>query len=427
MKGIPNPEFWTMWKQKEYKKALQLPFRPQAKSSGIIQNILFGNKESLQEAVATSSLTVANFIYDYCRLDPTVMEGIDFARVEDLSFLFSFSQFADGIDLNGNTGDIAQLQGYVAERMVAAELQAKGYDVEFPETSNQAGYDLLVDGEPFQVKNLLTASGVKEHLERYPDIPVYVNAELADQFADNPMIYITSVHHDEVLQATKETLKAGSDLLVWEIPYISLIVSTMTQSKKLIKSEITLGDATINVVTSTASRIVMGKIGQHTAAAAGLLLFGPAGGLVGSGVGAILGATQGGRISSKFRSFRAQNEEQELVKAMGNLSHTVSQQVDKKKLRKENKFTQMSQYLQSSEAGSVLKEVIRGRVVDEVQYLDDKKRELNAIMLQTGSRSPLECVKPMVERVIQSGVHPKHFQNELRSVIQKLKQYQSKL
>ncbi|WP_419872342.1 hypothetical protein [Candidatus Pristimantibacillus sp. PTI5] len=427
MKGIPNPEFWTMWKQKEYKKALQLPLYPQSKSTGIINHILFGNKESLQQAVTTSSLTVANFIYDYCRLDPTVMEGIDFARAEDLSSLFTFSQFANEIDLSGNTGDVAQLQGYVAERMVAAELQSKGHEVEFPETSNQAGYDLLVDGEPFQVKNLLTTSGVKEHLEKYPDIPVYVNAELADQFANNPMVYVTTVQHDEVLKATKETLMAGSDLLDFEIPYISLFVSTMTQSKKLLKSEISLGDVSINVVTDTTSRIVMGKIGQHTVAAAGLLLFGPAGGLVGSGVGVIVGASQGSRISSTLRSLRARTEEVELDNAMKNLSQTVSQQVDRKKRQKEKKFKQMSQHLQSSEAGSQIKEVFRGRVIDEVQYLEDKKREIHSIASQTSAYSPLECVKPMVERVLQTGVHPKHYQNELRSVIQKLRLYSSKL
>src|SRR5690606_24689279 len=80
-------------------------------------------------------------IHDYIRLDPRVMEGVDFARSDDLSSLFAFSQFSKTMDLSSHSGDLAQLQGYVAEGMVAAELQAKGHDVEFPEASNQAGWD----------------------------------------------------------------------------------------------------------------------------------------------------------------------------------------------------------------------------------------------------------------------------------------------
>ncbi|RNB76252.1 hypothetical protein, partial [Brevibacillus panacihumi] len=152
MRGIPNPAFWTLWKQGRYREALREPLRPvkPQREQGRLQAFLFGSAEEMKQTFSITAVSAGDFLYDYFRLDPTVMEGIDFSRAEDLSSLFAFSRFAGTVDTTVNTGDIAQIQGYVAERMVAAELQAKGHDVEFPQTSNQAGYDLLVDGQRAQ-------------------------------------------------------------------------------------------------------------------------------------------------------------------------------------------------------------------------------------------------------------------------------------
>ena len=153
-----------------------------------------------------TAISVGEFIYDYVMINPAVVQGLDFARTEDLASLFTLSQFAGTVDTETLTGDMAQLQGYVAEQMIAAELQAKGHDVEFPETSNNPGWDILVDGQPFQVKNLADPAGVREHLEKYPDIPVYVNEELAPYFEGNPQVYVSSISRDEVLEVTSTTI-----------------------------------------------------------------------------------------------------------------------------------------------------------------------------------------------------------------------------
>lgn len=153
MKGIKNEQFWNLWRQKNYEEALSCSVVPTvASKEQRVRNLLFGGKKQIQETVAISTISVGEFFYDFIMLDHMAVEGIDFAREEDLSHLFSLSEFAKTVDTTSLTGDMAQLQGYVAERMIGSELQARGHDVEFPATSNQAGYDLLVDGEPFQVK-----------------------------------------------------------------------------------------------------------------------------------------------------------------------------------------------------------------------------------------------------------------------------------
>ena len=126
---------------------------------------------------------------------------MDFARKDDIADMFSFAYFSEKINIE-SLGDINQLKGYVAERLIAQELQSQGYEVEFPESSNQAGYDLLINNEPFQVKCGESPSLVQDHFEKYPDIPVLVNEELGEYFLDSDKVFpVTGIRNDAYIQA----------------------------------------------------------------------------------------------------------------------------------------------------------------------------------------------------------------------------------
>ena len=143
--------------------------------------------------------------------------------------MLSFARFADTkADLAGRhlEGLTSNLQGYVAEQLAAQHLIAQGHDVLFPDTPNNAGWGLLVDGHPFQVKCLTDSAGVLEHIRKYPDIPVIVNDDLASQIGHHAGVYVDpALHHDAVVMATTETLDRGRELADFEIPWISLGVS----------------------------------------------------------------------------------------------------------------------------------------------------------------------------------------------------------
>ena len=105
------------------------------------------------EAAIVGGLTLAELIHDAALIDPRVVAAADFSRSEDLNDVFSFGGFAERVQELGEaarTGAENSLLGHVAEIFVAVRL--KEHDVEFPATPNNPGYDLLVDGEPFQVK-----------------------------------------------------------------------------------------------------------------------------------------------------------------------------------------------------------------------------------------------------------------------------------
>jgi hypothetical protein len=103
---------------------------------------------------------------------------------------------------DGYVGALSSLKGYVAERVVAAELVMQGHDVSFPDASNQPGWDLMVDGHEFQIKCFEHVSGLSDHFERY-NFPVIANAELAGEipaeWADK--VFFVEGYSDQLLDA----------------------------------------------------------------------------------------------------------------------------------------------------------------------------------------------------------------------------------
>ena len=70
----------------------------------------------------------------------------------------------------------------------------------------------LVDGKPFQVK-CVTDPSEYGHLRRYPNIPVLVNSEMAEQFGGVDNVHIMpTLSERKVISATRDTLSHGAGL-----------------------------------------------------------------------------------------------------------------------------------------------------------------------------------------------------------------------
>jgi hypothetical protein len=143
------------------------------------------------ETKAYCALTFGDLLYDWVRIEPHVLEAVDFVRVADLADIFAFARCADSLQTLSDAarlGNVTQLQGYVAERVAAGMLRAQGAEVEIPASPSQPGYDLIVNGQHCQIKCLDDRSGVDAHLGRYPDVPALVNEELAEHFAEDDRV-----------------------------------------------------------------------------------------------------------------------------------------------------------------------------------------------------------------------------------------------
>jgi hypothetical protein len=385
--------------------------------------------DTRQETALYAGLTLGDVLYDYIRIDPTVVEGVDFARAEDLKSVFAFSEFAhQQMDLGPDqfSGSLSQMQGYVAERLVAFHLEAQGHDVTFPATSNQEGWDLLVDGKRFQVKCLASAGGVHEHLHRFPDIPVIVNAELADAVGGQHNVYIDPVlHHDQVVKATADSLNYGNELGDFEIPWISLGVSSAFALRDLVTNKTTVDAAVINVLSNTTGRIVLGKVGSISAGMAGLFLFGPAGKLLFTGAGAIGGAYFGRRAAGTIRKMLLNEEDQQVRAAARECADEAVGAINQKLLAwREKEEAVNSSFSAAGNAGAARSLVIR-RMADDIRYFENKGRELKNLADSGGNGDPRELWQRLLTMIRRAGLHPHTVQGGLERLKDALERYQA--
>jgi len=253
------------------------------------------------EPVGVSMLTGYQAYEALTAIDPHVISGAKFAfknvDFDNVSEAAAWFRGLDGIRAN-------RLAGYTAEQMVAANLAAQGHAVEFPDLANQPGYDLLVDGQPLQVKLTMDADYINDHLDRYPDVSVIANAEMAE-YADA----IDAVHIDPDLlyggvgQAIESTGQAYQFLetLADKIPCITLVISASREIGLLWKGWTDVRTSLKNVALDTVSVGVAGWSGAKLGASFGSLL-GPPGVAFGSVIGGTIGAVGGKKAGNVFKA-----------------------------------------------------------------------------------------------------------------------------
>ncbi|MCF0263426.1 glycine zipper family protein [Acinetobacter guillouiae] len=245
----------------------------------------------------TASAYSLGLIWDYAHIDQSVLDALSFAskgNPENFNTLQDIS--TNTLD---STGAMTRLTGYVAEQQAALNLQQQGYTVEFPDSANQAGYDLIVDGTPMQVKCSMDANYVLGHFDKYPDIPLIVNSELAEQLGDHPLVLVDTTLSYEAIQ---ETTGAG----------LEQIADFADVGDMLPIPLLTIGLAAYRNYGDFHSGQVNGKqylknVGKETAAIsggamAGSILLGTLAGIATGGVGVIvaggIGAYMGGVVGS---------------------------------------------------------------------------------------------------------------------------------
>ncbi|MGH8521563.1 MAG: hypothetical protein ACREU9_09145, partial [Gammaproteobacteria bacterium] len=208
------------------------PAMEEAPQNNRLARLLFPGECEARATAAVAALTLGDIAYSAAAIDATVIKAADFARLDVLDNPLAFADFARRIqELSpaGIAGVTSNVKGYVAEQFVAAELVANGHQIEFPETPNQPGWDLRVDGKEFQVKCLGGLGGLEAHFGKY-DYPVLANSELADKippkWADK--VFFVEGYSDELINhVTESSMEAGADLFNPAVPVFALCVSAI--------------------------------------------------------------------------------------------------------------------------------------------------------------------------------------------------------
>jgi hypothetical protein len=299
-----------------------------------------------------------------------------------------------------------------------------GYEVEFPKTSNQKGFDLLVNDHPVQVKCLNDPDGVREHLERFPDIPVVVNNELSPYFENVDGVYtVPSFSHDDVVNSTKATLDAGSDLLDLEVPLVAAATAAGKNVWGIVRGRTDFVAALENVALDVVGGAAGGTAGAKILGMAGLVL-GPYGGVVGGLIGAVLGANQGRRAASWFKGkFLCRDAEAIAGQALARFMSAAAREGWQKASLLDKKIEILEKNLTSRGPGSrvVWNSHFRQRAEYERRYVTNKVRELEQaaaqpLRLDADGEDVFRACAEGAMLVIQAGIPPYALALEYRNL-----------
>jgi len=252
-------------------------------------------------------------LHGLASIDWDVLDGvrISAARSLDLDQWTDIRRYVQDhyFDLDEPTGFFRRLTGYVGESKAGGILADTGHIVEFPDTPNNPGYDLTVDGDPLQVKVGGTAQTFSEHFEKYPGIPVITGTDNIDNVAEGAdVLFVEELEANAIREATGETLDiVHEDMHTGgpTIPYVTAIVAGLREIGLLLEGHTDIKTAGKHIALDTAGVGLGGWAGAKVGATIGGFL-GPVGMALGSVAGAIGGAVFGrGFINEiKYTAFR---------------------------------------------------------------------------------------------------------------------------
>ncbi len=241
------------------------------------------------DGAVVTGVSMFDVLYNTMKMDPQALRGM-----EHLHHAQGFESLGDLMDfmkreiIKSEPGEdawrqmIHKYKGYTGEKNVADNFRDQGRAVEVPESGTAKGLDIIVDGKQYNIKVTDNPRYIQEHLDRYPDIDVITNREMADAFRNNPRVLIDSdLSVQEAFHSTADTFEGIADLGdgIDNIPFISLAFNVVKNSRKLYKGDLDLKTAAEHTVLDTAATGVGGLLGSKIGLGLGLALAPVTGGL----------------------------------------------------------------------------------------------------------------------------------------------------
>lgn len=246
------------------------------------------------------------------QLDTDVLNAIEFSTSADLNDLASIADYIDARFFQAPAetaeGWFHRLVGYIGEQKAAAALESRGHHVEFAPTPNQAGWDLLVDGEPFNVKvGEFAARQGKEFLASHDGIGLVTSAEAGSEVLGAKVYALPDLDHLKLEQAARQTLDGVHDGFhpEFHFPLLTTILSCFREFGLLQDQKIDIERALKHVAVDAASVGLGGFAGAKVGTTIGCIL-GPIGAALGGLFGSVAGAVGGKALANAVR-YRAFN------------------------------------------------------------------------------------------------------------------------
>lgn len=308
-----------------------------------------------------------NTINQYMCIDDNMYEGVSRLSNETMHNFSDLSARLKTYERGffGLTkGSFNKVKGHVAESHVAEHFKEAGMDVQWPETSNQKGFDLLLNGNPIQVKCREAANNLVEHFKQHPHIPVVVPADaenipenafhfdpsestehLFDYLKDNPenAVIVDSVLSHEGLT---ESVEQGTDLATGavdlDVPWVTVAFSGWRELDLLMKNDTDIFSSVEHIALDVAGVGVGMAVGRTVGAIVGSIVPGP-GTVVGAITGGVGGAMLGRMITNEIKNAPLE----EAIKAMKKSRRKLNKKIKEVKVKYNNQLNAFKKTEQS--------------------------------------------------------------------------------
>lgn len=177
-------------------------------ANSALQKILSGRDLKLVSGVNVAHYSLG-FIWNYFQINPLVLDALVATSQGHSDAFYNLKQITD--PQYDHDAALARMSSYLAKQQVAYNLSQQGHTIEFAEHSHLAGFDLIVDGTPMQVKCSLDADEIEKFAQRFPHIAIIVNIELAHLQEKYSSIFVDlALSYESVQQTAQVSLQHGA-------------------------------------------------------------------------------------------------------------------------------------------------------------------------------------------------------------------------
>ncbi len=251
--------------------------------------------------------------------------------------------------------------------------------------------------------------------------------QIPEEFGSK-MFFTDGFSLDNIEEATEESLEAGDELFDSEIPIFVTAISTARNIGDFYKGEKSAINAAAAILAETGSRMGGAAIGGLAGKAAGLVLFGPAGGYVFSGIVGVYGAMQGRKILDVISDIWAKGERNQIEAYLKALLNAGLKGLEEKKkcfeIRRNRICTLMSELKVNEDVIAYFDQHFEKEACSvEESERDLKYAEGNIIKL--GSHT-MGQVKNAFDRILRARVHPIFIQDPMDKLLRAIETWKRK-
>ncbi|HRJ01109.1 MAG TPA: hypothetical protein PKV67_10055 [Hyphomonas sp.] len=355
-----------------------------------------------------ASFSLGELLYTLHAIDPGVLQ-----MLSDVSDLEAFALDSSARRSPWQTSVQIEPELFVSHSVVASLLIEQGHLIELPGHGVQADWHIKVDGEPFRILNVSNLYEVERQLALGLPHPILANAEIAALMASKDPLpeWASQVHFVEgyskkLVNDTKEQMLAASDHAS-DTHNLDFIVplSAIRHVIRYGQGEISGRQAIQEILIDGTVQTGLAVAGKFAGGTIGLLVFGPAGGLVFAGVLPMLSRSQLGPAKNILERATQGNQYKEWN---GHALESFKRLVDrlqKALIRKAEKLKAR----QFASRNKVVSEYLCWRQEDALRFLRERHKRLKSLDdLAPGKIE--EASAHLLSWLSTSTLHPKIYQ-----------------